>query len=106
MGRQFDGAFIDAATGRGTWYEAKSGNFWENTLKNNRQGGFFSTEGQKFGIATKRGIPYRVISEIRFRVYLRIGSTRRESRGRYVRGGRDEEEVNPSERIDWHRFHV
>ncbi|WP_159395669.1 hypothetical protein [Streptomyces sp. 3211] len=63
MGRQFDGAFIDAATGRGTWYEAKSGNFWENTLKNNRQGGFFSTEGQKFGIATKRGIPYRVISE-------------------------------------------
>ncbi|MFD5549657.1 ricin-type beta-trefoil lectin domain protein [Streptomyces goshikiensis] len=63
MGRQFDGAFIDSATGRGTWYEAKSGNFWENTLKNNRQSGFFSTEGQKFGIAKNRGIPYRVISE-------------------------------------------
>jgi hypothetical protein len=32
-GRQFDGAYVDPSTRRGTWYEAKSGSFFENTLK-------------------------------------------------------------------------
>ncbi|MCR8576556.1 putative T7SS-secreted protein [Streptomyces sp. Isolate_219] len=64
MGRQFDGAFIHPKTGRGTWYEAKSGDFWENIIKNpNRLNKFLSTEGQKFGIASNKGIDYMVISE-------------------------------------------
>ncbi|MDH6221682.1 hypothetical protein [Streptomyces pseudovenezuelae] len=63
-GRQFDGAYIDPVTGKGTWHEAKSGEFFENTLKNpTRLSKFYSTEGQKFGIANERGIDYRVISE-------------------------------------------
>ncbi|MEU6736622.1 putative T7SS-secreted protein [Streptomyces physcomitrii] len=64
MGRQFDGAYIDAHTGKGTWYEAKSGEFWNNIIENPaRQSKFFSTEGQKLGIAQTAGIDYRVISE-------------------------------------------
>ncbi|MDJ1137627.1 putative T7SS-secreted protein [Streptomyces iconiensis] len=63
-GRQFDGAFVDSATGRGTWYEAKSGNFWENVQDNpKRAAKFFSTEGQKLDIANGKGIDYQVISE-------------------------------------------
>ncbi|MEU1518525.1 RHS repeat-associated core domain-containing protein [Streptomyces sp. NPDC005811] len=63
-GRQFDGAYIDSATGRGTWYEAKSGKFFEDTLKDpKRLGKFYSTEGQKAGIARDRGIDYQIISE-------------------------------------------
>ena len=64
MGRQFDGAFIHPKTGRGTWYEAKSGDFWENIIKNpKRLNKFLSTEGQKFGIASNKDIDYMVISE-------------------------------------------
>ncbi|MEV6057628.1 RHS repeat-associated core domain-containing protein [Streptomyces sp. NPDC052107] len=63
-GRQFDGAYVDPATGRGTWYEAKSGQFFENTLKDpKRLSKFYSTEGQKAGIASEQGIDYKVISE-------------------------------------------
>lgn len=63
-GRQFDGAYINPSTGRGTWYEAKSGQFFENTLKNpGRLSKFYSTEGQKARIAGEHGIDYRVISE-------------------------------------------
>ncbi|MFB7336045.1 hypothetical protein ACFC00_31160 [Streptomyces adustus] len=64
MGRQYDGAYIDPATGRGTWYEAKSGKFFEDALKRPAQlSKFYSTEGQKAGIARDRGIDYKVISE-------------------------------------------
>ncbi|MGW0885527.1 RHS repeat-associated core domain-containing protein [Streptomyces sp. NPDC002671] len=64
MGRQFDGAYIDSATGKGTWYEAKSGRFFEDTLKDpKRLSKFYSTEGQKAGIAADRGVGYKVISE-------------------------------------------
>ena len=64
MGRQFDGAFVDPETGVGTWYEAKSGGFWQSALKNpGRMSKFFSTEGQKLGIANQYGVGYRVISE-------------------------------------------
>ncbi|WP_234352954.1 RHS repeat domain-containing protein [Streptomyces sp. NRRL B-1140] len=63
-GRQFDGAYVDPTTGRGTWYEAKSGKFFENTLKDpKRLSKFYSTEGQKSGIAQEAGIDYKVISE-------------------------------------------
>ncbi|MEH0446083.1 RHS repeat-associated core domain-containing protein [Streptomyces sp. B21-102] len=63
-GRQFDGAYIDSVTGRGTWYEAKSGRFFEDTLKDpKRLSKFYSTEGQKAGIARDRGIPYQIITE-------------------------------------------
>ncbi|WP_086771398.1 RHS repeat-associated core domain-containing protein [Streptomyces bobili] len=63
-GRQFDGAYIDPSTGKGVWYEAKSGNFFENTVKDpKRLSKFFSTEGQKAGIAREQGIGYKVISE-------------------------------------------
>ncbi|MGY4743840.1 hypothetical protein, partial [Streptomyces sp. ATMOS53] len=63
-GRQFDGAYVDPSTGRGTWYEAKSGQFFENTLANpKRLSKFFSTEGQKAGIANEYGVDYKVISE-------------------------------------------
>ncbi|MFD3519440.1 DUF6531 domain-containing protein [Streptomyces sp. NPDC058653] len=63
-GREFDGAYIDELTGRGVWYEAKSGDFWENILKNpKRLDKFFSTEGQKLGIAQSKGIHYEIISE-------------------------------------------
>ncbi|MEU2226449.1 RHS repeat-associated core domain-containing protein [Streptomyces sp. NPDC018347] len=63
-GRQFDGAYVDPSTGRGTWYEAKSGRFFENILKNpKRLSKFYSTEGQKAGIAAEQGVDYTVISE-------------------------------------------
>lgn len=63
-GRDFDGAYINELTGRGVWYEAKSGDFWENLLKNpNRMNKFYSTEGQKFGIANSKGIDYEIITE-------------------------------------------
>ncbi|MGA5629561.1 RHS repeat-associated core domain-containing protein [Streptomyces cellulosae] len=63
-GRQFDGAYVDPKTGRGTWYEAKSGRFFESTLKDpKRLTKFYSTEGQKSGIAKEFGIDYKVISE-------------------------------------------
>lgn len=63
-GREFDGAFVDSATGRGTWYEAKSGQYWQSTMKRkNGMSKFFSTEGQKLGIAKDHGVDYRVISE-------------------------------------------
>ncbi|UUU31892.1 RHS repeat-associated core domain-containing protein [Streptomyces sp. CA-210063] len=63
-GRQFDGAYVDQSTGKGTWYEAKSGSFFENTLKNpKRLSKFYSTEGQKAGIAGERGVDYKIISE-------------------------------------------
>ncbi|MFI8888239.1 RHS repeat-associated core domain-containing protein [Streptomyces sp. NPDC053813] len=63
-GRQFDGAFVDPATGRGTWYEAKSGRFFESAMSDpKRLSKFFSTEGQKAGIAKEYGMDYRVISE-------------------------------------------
>ncbi|MFD7626805.1 polymorphic toxin-type HINT domain-containing protein [Streptomyces sp. NPDC059851] len=62
--RQFDGAFIDTVTGRGTWYEAKSGRFWEDTLANpKRLEKFKGVEGEKIAIARERGIDYRIISE-------------------------------------------
>ncbi|TXL87361.1 DUF6531 domain-containing protein [Streptomyces sp. IB2014 016-6] len=63
-GRDFDGAYIDELTGRGIWYEAKSGDFWENILKNpTRLDKFYSTEGQKLGIAKSKGIDYEIITE-------------------------------------------
>lgn len=63
-GRQFDGAFVDDTTGRGTWYEAKSGQYWDRLSSNDKlQSKFFSTEGQKQQIAESRGIDYTVISE-------------------------------------------
>ncbi|WP_240439258.1 RHS repeat-associated core domain-containing protein [Streptomyces europaeiscabiei] len=63
-GRQFDGAYIDESTGKGTWYEAKSGSFFENTLKDpKRMSKFYSTEGQKAGIASEHGVDYKIISE-------------------------------------------
>ncbi|MFG2296289.1 polymorphic toxin-type HINT domain-containing protein [Streptomyces sp. NPDC048603] len=62
--RQFDGAFIDAQTGRGTWYEAKSGQFWQKTLDDpKRMSKFLGVEGEKIAIARSRGIDFRVISE-------------------------------------------
>ncbi|MDI3409054.1 RHS repeat-associated core domain-containing protein [Streptomyces sp. B-S-A6] len=61
-GREFDGAFVDEGTGRGTWYEAKSGEFWEK-MDDKRAGKFFSTEGQKQQIAMSKGVDYMVISE-------------------------------------------
>lgn len=62
--RQFDGAFIDAQTGRGTWYEAKSGQFWQQTLADpKRMSKFLGVEGEKIAIARGRGIDFRVISE-------------------------------------------
>lgn len=63
-GREFDGAYINELTGRGVWYEAKSGDFWENILKNpKRLDKFYSTEGQKFGLAKSKGIDYEIITE-------------------------------------------
>ncbi|WP_309485303.1 RHS repeat-associated core domain-containing protein [Streptomyces sp. WELS2] len=63
-GRQFDGAYVDPVSGKGTWYEAKSGNFFESTLKDpKRLAKFYSTEGQKAGIASERGVEYKLISE-------------------------------------------
>ncbi|MEV7660048.1 RHS repeat-associated core domain-containing protein [Streptomyces anulatus] len=63
-GREFDGAYINPAAGRGTWYEAKSGSFWESILrKPDRLAKWKSTKGQKSGIARDRGIDFRVISE-------------------------------------------
>ncbi|MGX1480876.1 UNVERIFIED_CONTAM: RHS repeat-associated protein [Streptomyces canus] len=63
-GRQFDGAYIDASTGKGTWYEAKSGSFFEKTIQDpKRLGKFYSTEGEKARIAADHGIDYKVISE-------------------------------------------
>lgn len=62
--RQFDGAFVDSATGRGTWYEAKSGRFWEDTLADpKRLEKFKGVEGEKVALARERGIDYRIISE-------------------------------------------
>ncbi|MFF0472251.1 polymorphic toxin-type HINT domain-containing protein [Streptomyces sp. NPDC004284] len=62
--RQFDGAFIDNATGRGTWYEAKSGRFWTDTLADpDRLEKFKGVEGEKISIARAKGIDYRIISE-------------------------------------------
>jgi RHS repeat-associated protein len=63
-GREYDGAYIDEITGRGVWYEAKSGEFWENLMKNpKRLDKFYSTEGQKMGIAKSKGIDYAIITE-------------------------------------------
>lgn len=63
-GREFDGAFVDKVTGRDTWYEAKSGGFWQSTAKNpDRLREFFSTEGQKTRISRDRGVDFKVISE-------------------------------------------
>ncbi|MGW6586408.1 RHS repeat-associated core domain-containing protein [Streptomyces globisporus] len=62
--RQFDGAYIDPSTGRGTWYEAKAGAFWEKTLRDPaRLSKWKSTEGQKQGLAQERGIDFKIISE-------------------------------------------
>ncbi|MFI9062641.1 polymorphic toxin-type HINT domain-containing protein [Streptomyces sp. NPDC053429] len=61
--RQFDGAFISGA-GRGTWYEAKSGRFWGDTLADpKRLAKFKGVEGEKLAIAQEKGIDYRIISE-------------------------------------------
>ncbi|MFE4366735.1 hypothetical protein ACFRMN_00500 [Streptomyces sp. NPDC056835] len=62
--RQFDGAFISSSTGRGTWYEAKSGRFWVDTLADpKRLAKFKGVEGEKLAIAQAKGIDYRIISE-------------------------------------------
>jgi RHS repeat-associated protein len=64
MGREFDGAFIDPSTGRGTWYEAKSGEYWERLERNEKAlNRFFSKEGQKQQIAASKGVEFMVISE-------------------------------------------
>ncbi|WP_436787584.1 RHS repeat-associated core domain-containing protein [Yinghuangia sp. YIM S10712] len=63
-GRQFDGAFTPEGASRETWYEAKSGEFWQ-MLDNNpkAQAKFFSNEGQKLQIATANNADYMVVSE-------------------------------------------
>ncbi len=64
MGRKFDGAFIDQETGLGTWYETKSGDFWEKMMKNSKmRSKFFTNEGQKLQLARKHGVGYTIISQ-------------------------------------------
>ncbi|MET7302798.1 RHS repeat-associated core domain-containing protein [Embleya sp. NPDC005575] len=63
-GRQYDGAFVVEGSPRKTWYEAKSGGFWQLLQENApRKAKFFSTEGQKLRIATDNDADFLIISE-------------------------------------------
>ncbi|GIH63206.1 hypothetical protein Msi02_40230 [Microbispora siamensis] len=60
--RQFDGKRIE--DGVETWYEAKSGNFWEELLKDPRKMESFKGKmGESLKIATEKGHKFEIISE-------------------------------------------
>lgn len=61
--RQFDGRFVEE--GRKVWYEAKSGNAWENMLANPKSmSKFKGNAGDQKRIAKENGAEFRVYSDV------------------------------------------
>ncbi|GHE15303.1 hypothetical protein GCM10010339_89510 [Streptomyces alanosinicus] len=63
-GRQFDGKYIDPQTGSETWYEAKSGRYWDRVNSNEKDMLRFKSKlGDARRIARENGVQFGLISE-------------------------------------------
>ncbi|MGW1053519.1 PrsW family glutamic-type intramembrane protease [Streptomyces sp. NPDC002521] len=63
-GRQFDGQYTDPTTGSETWYEAKSGRYWDRVNSNEKEMLRFKSKlGDARRIARENGIQFGLISE-------------------------------------------
>ncbi|MFF3914447.1 PrsW family glutamic-type intramembrane protease [Streptomyces sp. NPDC001852] len=72
-GRQFDGQYTDPTTGSETWYEAKSGRYWDRVNSNEKEMLRFKSKlgdarriarenGAQFGLISENEIPDNIIS--------------------------------------------